>query len=124
LSVLHNLQVFRANIKEKSEADLRVGKKCGSIYIDRAFKRWLKGLIGKDNYEKLDPNNNVGRISSHYVEGQLMRQLMKRFDSSKQDFSRTFHDIKMTLPGPELKNLHIPGRVNQGEIIITRLVLT
>ena len=98
------------------------GAKCGSIYIDRAFKRWLMTIIGSHNYQKLDPNSNFGKISSHAVEGHYMRALMKMFDSYKQNFCKGFRDIRITLPEPSLKNLKIPEKVNDGEFTITKYV--
>jgi len=48
-----------------------------------------------------------------------MRILMQNFDSHKKKFSNTSPDIRINLPGP-LKSLNIPGKVLDGELIITR----
>jgi hypothetical protein len=97
------------------------GDKCGSVYIDLAFKNWLRDLIGEKNYEKLDPGSRGRKISSHAAEGADMRKLMKTFDVFKKKFNKEHRDMRMDLPGP-LSNLDIAGKVNKGEITITRCV--
>ncbi|KAF2188028.1 actin-like ATPase domain-containing protein [Zopfia rhizophila CBS 207.26] len=94
------------------------GKKCGSIFIDMEFKKWLRSLIGDKNYQKLDPNTEANKISSHATEGEAMRILMKRFDALKKQFHSGSEDRHVDLPKP-LHNLTIPGKVNSGEITIT-----
>jgi len=93
--------------------------KCGSIFIDRQFKYWLRGLIGEANYQLLDPNARHNKIGSHSTEGQAMRTLMKDFETLKKTFSKDTENMHMELPYP-LDNLNIPGRVYGGEITITK----
>lgn len=62
------------------------------------------------------------RISSHAAEGKAMRQLMKDFDARKVIFHSNYgQDIYLELPAP-LDDLNIPGKVNEGQIIIKRSV--
>ncbi|KAF1976595.1 hypothetical protein BU23DRAFT_565748 [Bimuria novae-zelandiae CBS 107.79] len=86
-----------------------------------AFKRWLRDLIGENNYRKLDPHMEEHKISSHSVEGKAMRELMKEFDARKQDFGAgSTRDIHIDLPSP-FQNLKITGNVKytvvQGAVI-------
>jgi hypothetical protein len=50
-----------------------------------------------------------------------MRKLMRTFDVIKKKFKKESKDVHIDLPGP-LSNLTITGKVNQGEITITRSV--
>ncbi|KAH7115268.1 hypothetical protein B0J11DRAFT_471111 [Dendryphion nanum] len=94
------------------------GAKCGSIFINMAFKNWLRLLIGEENYRQLDPYMETNKISSHSTEGRAMRELMKDFDARKHLFHANYtKDINIDLPAP-LNNLNIPGRVDRGEITI------
>lgn len=95
-----------------------IGDKCGAIFINLAFKRWLKNLIGERNYQQLDQTLLIHKISSHDVEGEYMRELMKNFDIHKRKFKEGHRDIKMDLPGP-LENLNIENTVVGGQFIIT-----
>jgi hypothetical protein len=95
------------------------GRKCGAVYIDIAFKRWLRDFLGPTHYQKLDPNIQNGKLSSHTLEGQSMRTLMKAFDVLKRNFSSNARDGMLDLPEP-LHNLDIPGKVDEGQIIITK----
>jgi hypothetical protein len=97
------------------------GAKCGSAFIDTAFKRWLRKELEPEMYGKLDPANARGRFSPHSVESGPMRDLIKRFELKKKGFSNASQDIKLNLPAP-LDRLTIDGRVNEGELIIYKFV--
>lgn len=92
------------------------GHKSGSIYIDLAFKRWLKDLLGQSNYLILDPENE-GEIRSHAAEGERMRELMKAFTRKKISFKNNVGDIRIGLPSP-LDTLEWGPAVRAGEIAI------
>lgn len=95
-----------------------IGDKCGAIFINLAFKEWLRDLIGEDKYQELDQSELVHKISSHDSEGERMRELMKRFDVHKRRFERGHRDIKIDLPEP-YENLDMDTRVIGGQITIT-----
>jgi len=103
---------------ELEPATLATGLKCGSIFIDLAFKEWLKALLGEETYRRLDPKQLAHKLSSHNSEGRPMRQLMKTFNEKKRMFHRTQRDIRMDLPEP-LHDLDMGDRVVGGEITIT-----
>lgn len=103
---------------ELEQIGLPTGRKAGSIFIDRQFKHWLRGLIGDGNYQLLDPNAQQNKIGSHSTEGRAMRTLMKDFETLKRTFSKDKSDMHMELPYP-LENLTIPGRVEGGEFTVT-----
>jgi hypothetical protein len=46
-----------------------------------------------------------------------MRELMKRFEKEKVQFSLSSHDVHLDLPAP-LNMLNIDGRVKEGELTI------
>jgi hypothetical protein len=96
----------------------KTGAKCGSVYIDGAFKGWLQKLIGDENYRELDPRNASQKISSHATEGKQMRKLMGGFDIMKRNFSKAQPDKKIDLPAP-LDELNIENKVDDGEITVT-----
>ncbi|KAH8732201.1 hypothetical protein GQ44DRAFT_766352 [Phaeosphaeriaceae sp. PMI808] len=96
------------------------GAKCGSIFINKKFKQWLRRKIGDDNYCELDPDLNIDKAASNASETGPMRELMKEFDIRKEQFTAFgTQDIHISLPEP-LHNLSIPGVVQGGEITITR----
>ncbi|KAH0538333.1 hypothetical protein FGG08_005068 [Glutinoglossum americanum] len=97
------------------------GSKCGSMFIDLAFKKWLRDLLGEKNYQQLDQTQLVHKISSHDTEGQQMRELMKEFNKLKRKFKKDHRDMKIDLPEP-LHNLDMDNRVIGGEITITKFV--
>ncbi|KIY02396.1 uncharacterized protein Z520_02534 [Fonsecaea multimorphosa CBS 102226] len=99
------------------------GDKCGAIYIDIAFKEWLRQMLGNKYYEKLDQNHDLQRISSHTCESKAMRQLMKSFDVLKKGFHKNNRDMALDLP-PPLHNLTLDNRVDCGEIKITSATMT
>lgn len=94
--------------------------RCGSVFINMEFRKWLRNLIGPKNYQKIDQNTVMGKITSHSVEGRAMRQLMEQFDDRKKAFTGPDDDdIAIRLPEP-LADLSIPGKVDEGEVIIPR----
>ncbi|OAP64492.1 hypothetical protein AYL99_00464 [Fonsecaea erecta] len=98
------------------------GDKCGAIYIDIAFKEWLRELLGNKYYERLDRNQDLQRITSHTCESKAMRQLMKSFDVLKKQFHKNHRDMALDLPEP-LHNLTLDNRVDGGEIKITNATM-
>ncbi|OXV10191.1 hypothetical protein Egran_02048, partial [Elaphomyces granulatus] len=106
-------------LKELDGADfLKAWSKCGSIFVDLAFKKWLRDVLGDKHYRRLDPSQLDPKIGYHHVEGQRMRELMQGFDKHKRKFNRDYRDIKMDLPYP-LHNLNRDNKVVGGEITIT-----
>ncbi|OAG36308.1 hypothetical protein AYO21_09473 [Fonsecaea monophora] len=99
------------------------GDKCGAIYIDIAFKEWLRQQLGNKYYEKLDLNQDLQRVSSHTCESKAMRELMKSFDVLKKQFHKNHRDMALDLPAP-LHNLTLEGRVDCGEIKISNATMT
>ncbi|KAH0558447.1 hypothetical protein GP486_004893 [Trichoglossum hirsutum] len=97
---------------------LATGRKCGSIFIDIAFKMWLKALLGDKYYQMLDPIQQAYKISSHHTEGRSMRELMYSFSVFKKKFKKDSRVMKMDLPKP-LDNLTLDDRVIGGQITIT-----
>ena len=97
------------------------GDKCGSTFIDKAFKQWLQSYIGERHYKQLDNGSDMENISSHTTEGKAMRQLMKAFEVRKQNFSKTSGDVYLDLPEP-LHYLNIRGKVDEGQITLTKYV--
>ena len=61
------------------------GVKCGSIYIDWRFKNWLRDILGRDEYELLEPNTKK-RIKPHSTTGKKMKDIMTRFIEHKCAF--------------------------------------
>jgi len=100
-----------------------LGDKCGSIFIDLEFKKWLRTVLGEGNYLLLDPDSEGQAITPYAREGRAMRHIMREFDLFKREFKNDGRDIKMDLPEP-LNTLTIPGRVDEGELIITKFVVT
>jgi hypothetical protein len=100
-----------------SSTDTSLGSKCGAIFINVAFKQWLKDLIGEDRYQQLDQAKISYKISSHDAEGERMRILMKRFEIKKKRFVKDGRDVRIELPEP-FHNLDIPDRVDKGLILI------
>ncbi|PVH78397.1 hypothetical protein DL98DRAFT_590324 [Cadophora sp. DSE1049] len=103
---------------ELQQATIPTSERCGSAYINLNFKRWLRRVIGEENYRALDPNSSSQQISAHAMEGKEMRQVMKRFEGLKKAFPRDNRPLKLDLPGP-LSELNIPRRVSQGELTIS-----
>ena len=97
------------------------GDNCGSTQIDKAFKKWLRQLLGDKLYQRLDENSENERVSSHTSQGKAMRKLMASFDEVKRSFHKEERDMLMDLPEP-LHNLNLDTRVNSGEITISKYV--
>jgi hypothetical protein len=91
--------------------------KCGSTYIDRAFKVWLRKILGKERYSKLDPLCGE-RVTAHTSEGAKMRVVMSEFDRHKRAFKGEEGVMKIGLPSP-LNNISVHGHINQGLLSIT-----
>ncbi|KAF2827326.1 actin-like ATPase domain-containing protein, partial [Ophiobolus disseminans] len=98
------------------------GGKCGSIFINRAFLKWLRSELGESYYRELDPNLDIDKDAFHASESPAMRYLMQEFDERKQTFDRDSGDFRLDLPEP-LADLTIDGVVNQGEITVTRALM-
>lgn len=98
---------------------IMLGDKCGSIYIDNNFKKWLRKILGEVNYRELDPRNAGQKIGAHSTEGRRMREVMKEFDKFKRDFPKKNREMKMDLPEP-LDKITIGTKVIEGELTITR----
>ncbi|KAH8685431.1 hypothetical protein BGZ60DRAFT_522721 [Tricladium varicosporioides] len=95
------------------------GDKCGSVFINLAFKQWLRELIGPENYQKLDESPVVQKITAHDAEGPHMREVMAEFDSWKRKFKKGYRDIKIEFSEDSpLANLDIPGKVFGAEFTI------
>lgn len=98
------------------------GDKCGAIFINLAFKKWLRKLIGKDRYRELDQRDDAhlsDKISSHDSEGEMMRTMMKQFETKKRAFTKDSGDVHIDLPEC-FHEWHVDDRVEEGEITIPR----
>jgi hypothetical protein len=95
------------------------GRKCGSIFIDQAFKQWLRLLLTDRYYLQLDPDADLNNV--YGVERQEIREIMSEFDTIKKSFEQESGDMFLDLPKP-LNNLTLEGRVDGGQITITKLV--
>ncbi|KAF2267873.1 actin-like ATPase domain-containing protein [Lojkania enalia] len=94
------------------------GRKAGSIFINAAFKVWLRKLLGEKYYSMIDPTMVMNKIASHTTEGKAMRQLMRAFDAIKTNFTGdSGEEFTLDLPEP-LENLNIPGVVDFGLITL------
>jgi len=95
------------------------GGKYGSAFIDTAFKNWLRGLIGVENYAKLDHLNARSRINAHTLEDGPIRKLVASFVTKKHAFTSSTQSVRFDLPEP-LHALDLDDRVRQGELTISR----
>ena len=95
------------------------GGKCGSVFIDTAFKNWLRNIIGVENYGKLDRLNARSRLNAHTLEDGPIRKLVQDFVTKKHTFSSSTQDTCIDLPEP-LNALNLGDRVRQGELTISR----
>ncbi|CAK1364417.1 unnamed protein product [Cercospora beticola] len=98
------------------------GSKCGSALIDTEFKRWLRRVIGEQNYAMLDPDAARQKATNAYeMESPAMRKLIKEFFVAKSTFKNYERSrraaIKIELPEP-LDKLTIENRVDEGALII------
>jgi len=81
------------------------------------FKKWLRELIGSENYSLIDRNTVMGKITSHIVEGKAMRRLMERFDAFKERFTGDEdEDFRWRLPHP-LSKLSAGERPDGGKVV-------
>jgi len=87
------------------------------MFIDLAFKNWLRNLLGEANYQCLDPGANYKQISSHPFEGTQMRELMKGFNLLKEHFRPDGRDSLLDLPRP-LDGLNLDNKIRDGEVVI------
>ncbi|KAG4439732.1 hypothetical protein IFR05_004810 [Cadophora sp. M221] len=99
------------------DPNINEGARCGSIFIDFAFKRWLRDFIGPELYSNLDEEYFNDKIGSHDREGEQIRSLMKKFEVYKRKFHHNHRDIKMDLPEP-LEHLNLQDRIHEGLLII------
>ncbi|KAH7085513.1 hypothetical protein BKA63DRAFT_598156 [Paraphoma chrysanthemicola] len=106
-------------VLQLEQVGVPTGRKCGSIFINRAFLKWLRDILGEQNYRQLDPNLDIDKDAFHASESPAMRYLMQKFDERKQGFDRDSGDIYLDLPDP-LDALTIPGVVDQGQMTIPR----
>jgi hypothetical protein len=102
---------------ELVQAGIPTGAKCGSIWIDDAFKKWLRTIL-KDKYKVLDPRDTKNKHRSFATEGPEMRAIMKVFDTYKRKFSKEARDVKLDLPEP-LDTHNEKNHVIDGELVIT-----
>ena len=87
------------------------------------FKKWLRELIGPENYGLIDTNTVMGRITSHIVEGKAMRDLMAEFNKRKERFTGTEdEDLRWRLPHP-LNKLSTNERPDGGKVVAGILTL-
>lgn len=99
---------------------IKAGKKCGSTYIDLAFKQWLLQLLGQKRFKEIDPDFD-GKISSHTTEGEAMRELMTAFTLRKESFTKHSGNMSVDLPVP-LDALNLDTRIIGGRVTITKQV--
>lgn len=59
-------------------------------------------------------------ISAHAMEGEEMRAVMKDFEDHKKAFTQQSGDMHFDLPPPFQDKLNIPGKVDRGELTITK----
>ena len=96
------------------------GAKCGAIFINLAFKKWLRSLIGAERYHQLDPTKLSDKITSHDAEGEVMRKLMSDFEAWKKAFKGP-ESRQMYIDLPEsFHDLRVDGRVKECQVTISR----
>jgi hypothetical protein len=110
-------QVVQVEPLQLKRVGLPSGRKCGAVYVDRAFKYWLRTLLGDQKYKELDQDADFNKGTSFSSESQQMRMLMARFDVLKKRFSSKPRDSRLDLPDP-LANFNMPGKVNKGQVVI------
>ncbi|KAF8249042.1 actin-like ATPase domain-containing protein [Wilcoxina mikolae CBS 423.85] len=91
------------------EAAIGTGDKCGSTFIDRSFKKWLKKKLGATDYDRIKKERLM-----------IGSKIMNEFESLKMQFTGTRpHGQKLTLPR-ELGIDDDPSRnIEDGEILVT-----
>jgi hypothetical protein len=110
-------QVERLSPLKLTPVGVPTGGRCGSIFIDQAFKQWLRRLLTDEFYLQLDPQADFNNM--YGIECETIREIMKKFDIIKKDFRQDGEDEFLDLPKP-LNNLTLPGRVDGGQITITK----
>ena len=116
--VSYQVKQTASNFKIDKATDPESGR-CGSVFIDMAFKKWLRKTIEPHNYYLLDPANaGKKRIYPYASESGPMREVINRFEAKKKVFDSSTTEIRLDLPEP-LDKLTIPGKVNQGQLTIT-----
>lgn len=82
----------------------------------------MREFLGDKDYRKLDDNVDLEKISSHTIQGKEMRELMASFDEIKKRFHQNEGDMPLDLPPPLDNHTTLDGRVDGGQIIITKYV--
>lgn len=90
-----------------------LGARCGSSYINAAFKQYLKKQL-EDDYRALDAG------SHGQAESGKMRKLMTQFESIKKRFHERSPEMRVDLPSP-LDMLSVRGRIDEGDVRIPKL---
>ncbi|KAG0645461.1 hypothetical protein D0Z07_8512 [Hyphodiscus hymeniophilus] len=103
---------------ELKAVTIATSAKCGAIFIDRKFKKWLKFHLGK-HYLVLDPDFHRRR-GGRITESGDMREIMRTFDEWKKSFSRQSDDIKFYVPEGPLWEVSMRGKLQEGELTIPR----
>ncbi|KAL5322237.1 hypothetical protein ACEPPN_010209 [Leptodophora sp. 'Broadleaf-Isolate-01'] len=104
---------------EIERVGLPVGAKCGAIFINLAFKKWLRSLIGAERYHQLDPTKLSDKITSHDAEGEVMRKLMSDFEAWKKAFKGA-ESRQMYIDLPEsFHDLRVDDRVRECQVTIS-----
>lgn len=97
------------------------GAKCGSTFVDLAFRDWLKGKLGDADFQILVGGSFESDIGSHATVEPLMRNIMEEFEVLKKNFNGTGNprEAYIALPS-KLDQQHVPDRnIIEGEIRIT-----
>jgi len=76
-------------------------------------------VLGEDNYNALDCRSDGEKISAHATEGGKMRHVMQKFESHKKAFHGASPKMILELPHP-LHTVDIPGKVEEGDLTITK----
>jgi hypothetical protein len=100
------------------------GDRCGAIFVDLSFMKWLHQKLGDTGYLKLSKNLPGHDVGSHTTVGRDLKAVMKQFEYVKEDFDGHLGESQgyIRLPG-DLNNLHNPAKgIEDGEVRITVLV--
>lgn len=60
--------VISYGVTKPCRTEARLGDKCGSIFINIVFKKWLRKLLGPELYQQLNEEQINHNISSHDAE--------------------------------------------------------
>lgn len=94
------------------------------MFVNLAFKQWLRSLIGPERYRKIDPTKSSNRISSRDAESETMRTHMIEFENKKKAFKGP-ESRKMHFDLPEIfHDLRVDGRIKECQITISRRVFS